>query len=159
MSTPNFEFMKYNMPLIIADMDYYDLKEQYEEEFDEEFTEEMFYDEMDFRADDMVCLANEFNKTLKYHTVEVKDGYYADMQFVVYEKYENDFDLSKDSPYCIDNEDAHSYFDMCRSKVLRQADAEKRRIYKWLKSLKDQGYTELVCDGVFSNGEAVYSRV
>lgn len=33
MSTPNFEFMKYDMPLIIADMDYYDLKEQYEEEF------------------------------------------------------------------------------------------------------------------------------
>lgn len=115
MSTPNFEFMKYGMPLIIADMDYNDFR------------------------------------------VEVQDGHYCDVQFIV-RTYE-DLDFNRESPYCIDNEDAHYYFDECRSKVLRKADAEQRKVYKWLKNLKKEGYTELRCDGVFSNGEAVYSRV
>ena len=157
MSTPNFEFMEYDMPLIIADMDYYDLKEQYEKEFDEEYTEGMFYADMDFKAEEMKALADEINKQLTYFFVEVKDGYYCDLQFVV--RTCNDLDFDSESPYCIDNEDARYYFDECRSKVLRKTDAEQRKIYKWLKSLKDQGYTELGCDGVFSNGEAIYSRI
>lgn len=159
MSTPNFEPMEYGMPLIIANMDYYDLKEQYEQEYgdDEEYNEDIFYDDMTFMAEDMQHLADEINKTLEYFKVEVKDGYYSDLQFVV--RTYDDLDFDRESPYCIDNEDAHYYFDECRSKVLRKTDAEKRKVYKWLKSLKDQGFTELHCDGVFSNGEAVYSRV
>lgn len=159
MSTPNFEFMKYGMPLIVADMDYYDQKEQYEQEYgdDEEYNEDMFYDDMTLKAEEMEALADEINKTLEYFTVEVKDGYYCDLQFVV-RTYE-DLDFDRESPYCIDNEDAHYYFDECRSKVLRKTDAEQRKIYKWLKNLKKQGYTELGCDGVFSNGEAIYSRI
>lgn len=159
MSTPNFEFMKYGMPLIVADMDYYDQKEQYEQEYgdDEEYNEDMFYDDMTLKAEEMEALADEINKTLEYFRVEVKDGYYCDLQFVV-RTYE-DLDFDRESPYCIDNEDAHYYFDECRSKVLRKTDAEQCKVYKWLKSLKKQGYTELGCDGVFSNGEAIYSRI
>ena len=157
MSTPNFEFMKYGMPLIIADMDFNDLKEQYENDFDEEYTEDMFYDDVTFAAEEMQRRADEINEKLNYFKVEVQDGYYCDVQFVV-RTYE-DLDFDRESPYCIDNEDAHYYFDECRSKVLRKTDAEQRKVYKWLKSLKDEGYTELACDGVFSNGEAIYSRI
>lgn len=159
MSTPNFEFMKYDMPLIIADTDYYQMKEDYEKEFNEEYTEDMFCDDCSFIADNMLYLANDFNKTLNYHTVSIQDGYYSGIQFIVYENHESEFDLSKDSKYAITNEDAQYYYGECRSKVLRKADSEKRKIYKWLKSLKNEGFLELSCDGVFSNGEAVYSIV
>lgn len=160
MSTPNFEPMKYGMPLIIAETPCYDdMKEQYEEDTGEEYDEDIYCMDCQFIAEDMQNLADEINDTLEYFTVEVHDGYYSDLQFIVNQVYETMFDLDKDSKYCIDNEDAHYYFGECRSKVLRKADAEKRKVYKWLKSLKDQGYTELRCDGVFSNGEAVYSRI
>ena len=160
MSTPNFEFMKYGMPLIIAETPCYDdMKEQYEEDTGEEYDEDIYCMDCQFIAEDMQCLADEINDTLEYFTVEVQDGYYSDLQFIVNQVYENMFDLDKDSKYCIDNEDAHYYFGECRSKVLRKADAEKRRIYKWLKSMKKLGYIELNCDGVFSNGEAIYSIV
>ena len=160
MSTPNFEFMKYGMPLIIAETPCYDdMKEQYEEDTGEEYDEDIYCMDCQFIAEDMQNLADEINDTLEYFTVEVQDGYYSDLQFIVNQVYENMFDLDKDSKYCIDNEDAHYYFGECRSKVLRKADAEKRRIYKWLKSMKKLGYIELNCDGVFSNGEAVYSIV
>ena len=156
MSTPNFEFMKYDMPLIIADTDYYQMKEDYEKEFNEEYTEDMFEDDCYYIADNMRRLAENFTKTLNYHTVDIQDGYYSGIQFIVYENNECLFDLSKDG---ISNEDAQYYYGECRSKVIRKADAEKRKIYKWLKSMKDYGYLELSCDGVFSNGEAVYSIV
>ena len=160
MSTPNFEFMKYGMPLIIAETPCYDdMKEQYEEDTGEEYDEDIYCMDCQFIAEDMQNLADEINDTLEYFTVEVQDGYYSDLQFIVNQVYENMFDLDKDSKYCIDNEDAHYYFGECRSKVLRKADAEKRRIYKWLKSMKNLGYIELNCDGVFSNGEAIYSIV
>ena len=148
--------MKYDMPLIIADTDYYQMKEDYEKEFNEEYTEDMFEDDCYYIADNMRRLAENFTKTLNYHTVDIQDGYYSGIQFIVYENNECLFDLSKDG---ISNEDAQYYYGECRSKVIRKADAEKRKIYKWLKSMKDYGYLELSCDGVFSNGEAVYSIV
>lgn len=159
MSTPNFEFMKYGMPLIVADTDFDKMKEEFEEEYHDEYTEDIYYDDLSWIANNMQHDADRLNENLKYHTIEVKDGYYAGLQFTVHEIYENAFDLSKDSPYCLDNDDAHYYFDKCRSIVLREAEAEKRKIRKALKHLKDNGYIELSCDGVFSNGEAVYSIV
>lgn len=160
MSTPNFEFMKYGMPLIIAETPYYDdMKEQYEEDTGEEYDEDIYCMDCQFIAEDMQNLADEINDTLEYYTVDIQDGYYTGLQFIVCQNYDNVFDLEKDSKYCIDNEDAHYYFDECRSKVLRAAATERRRIYKWLKSMKKLGYLELNCDGVFSNGEAIYSIV
>lgn len=150
MSTCNFETMK-DYPLIVfcPDFDYDDMKKDYENEV--QLTYDVEYAEMQ-------RLADKINDELVYHTVGVKSGYYDGLQFIV-STYE-DLDFDRDSSYCIDNEDAHYYFDECRSKVLRKAEAEVRKIRKWLKSLKNSyGYLELDCAGVFSNGEAVYSIV
>ena len=64
--------------------------------------------------------------------------------------------LDKNSRDCIDNEDAHYYFDMIRSQALRKADAEKRKIKKWLLNMRNQGFNLVHMTGMFSNGEATY---
>lgn len=160
MSTCNFEPMEYGMPLVCGGLGYYeDYKECYEEEFGEEYTEDMFYFDLDCEFDNARILAEKFSDDLKYHKVSVQSGYYQGFQFIVNELYDNMFDLDKESPYCIDNEDANYYFGMCRSKVLRSADAEKRKINKWLEEMgKMGGFEILVCGGVFSNGEAIYYK-
>lgn len=164
MSTPNFEFMKYDMPLIVAapeiEMQGFDeTKAQFEEENDGEYTERMY--EMDIQFDyddlyeDMKDRAECMNDSLTYYKVGVQSGYYSGLQFVVNTVEGLDYD--RNSPYCVDNDDTRYWFDECRSKALRKAESESKRIYKWLKSLKNDGYMELNCDGVFSNGEAIYS--
>lgn len=45
-----------------------------------------------------------------------------------------------------------------RSQALRAADAEKRKIAKWLEKFQENGFEILVCTAKFSNGEAIYSR-
>ena len=141
MSCPNFEQMKYGMPMVCGGL--------YLEEDEDEYWE--------FK--DASYLAKEFTKELKYHDVNVQSGYYYGFQFVVDEKRSSQFDLDKDSEYCIDNEDAHYYYNMCRSQVIRKADAEKRKIRKWLEKIaEDYGYEILVRTALFSNGEAVYER-
>ena len=127
-------------------------------EYGEEYTEFMY--EMDIE-DEFNCakeLAEEFTENLIFHDVTVEGGYYQGFQFYVEEKYTKYFDLDKNSEYCIDNDDAHYYFDMCRSKALRAADAEKRKIEKWLNNLAANGFEKLVCIARFSNGEAIYKR-
>lgn len=96
---------------------------------------------------------------MKFHVISLKDGYYDGFQFWVDEKYNNLFDLHKSSRYCLDNDEAQYHFGMCRSLVLRKADAEKRKIAKLLGKLaKSYEYLyQLGCAGVFSNGEAIYT--
>ena len=127
-------------------------------DFDDEdgnFDEFMAEDEFDFASE----LAENFSAGLTFYNVGVESGYYTGFQFTVTGKYDREFDLDKNSPYCIDNDDAHCYFDMCRSAVLRKAEAEQRKIRKWLTGLKDDGYTELCLANVFSNGEGIYEVV
>lgn len=156
MSCPNFKFMKYDMPLICG-KSFEQMAKDYYKEFGEELTEEAFYIEEQFQAEDAERMAEEFAKSLVFHDVTVENGYYVGFQFFVEEKYSNYFDFDENSRDCIDNEDAHYYFDMFRSQVIRKAAAEKRKIQKWLYSLKEHGFNELACTGVFSNGEAMYS--
>ena len=139
MSTPNFRDMEYNMPLVCGGL------------HDDKFENEYEYD-------DAIILAENFTSELKFHNIRIEGGYYYGFQFFVEERYRNYFDLKKESRYCIDNEDAHYYFDMFRSQALRAADAEKRKITRWLEKLQEKGFEILVCIGKFSNGEALYSR-
>ena len=104
-------------------------------------------------------MAENFTAGLKFHTVTVLPGYYEGFQFWVEEKHSDYFDLDRESEYCIDNEYARYYFDTCRSKALRAAEAEKRRIIRWLVALDGKGFDILVCKGVFSNGIAVYAKL
>lgn len=128
--------MKYGMPMVCGDTDNY---------FEVEIAEE---------------LARDFTENLIYHNVTVEGGHYCGFQFYVSERYEGEFDLDTSSKYCITNDEAHYYFDKCRSLAIREADREKRKIKKWLENLASAyGYDILVCVGVFSNGEAVYEKV
>lgn len=156
MSCPNFAKMEYDMPLICGKT-FAQMAEEYNRAFGEELTDEIFYEEERFQAEVAEKLAEEFTKTLEFHDITVKDGHYTSFQFFVEEAYSNYFDLDKNSKYCIDNDDAHYYFNMCRSQALRKADAEKRKIKKWLLSMKNQGFNLVCMTGMFSNGEAVYS--
>lgn len=139
MSTPNFRDMEYNMPMVCGA-----LSDDETECYIEFETAEQ--------------LAEEFSNSLTFHDVTIESGHYYGFQFWVEEKYSNYFDLDKSSEYCIDNDDAHYYFDMFRSQALRAADAEKRKIAKWLEKLQEYGFEILVCTAKFSNGEAIYSR-
>lgn len=155
MSTCNFQPMKYEMPLVCGGLGFYeDYRESYEEYDGDEYTLDMFYDDLNMEFDDAACLAKEFSEDLKFHEVSVKGGYYQGFQFYVTEAigYYGDFEM-------LDNDEAHVYYDMCRSKVKRKVDAEKKKIRKWLdKMVSEYGYEKLALKGIFSNGEAVYER-
>ena len=158
MSCPNFATMKYDMPLICGKT-FYQMAEEYKREFNEELTDEIFYAEENFQAEDAQRMAEEFTKSLDFHNVTVESGHYTSFQFYVEEKYSGYFDLDKNSKYCLDNSDAHYYFDMYRSQVLRKAEAEKRKIKKWLLDMRNQGFNLVYITGMFSNGEATYCVV
>lgn len=139
MSTPNFRDMEYNMPMVCGALN------------DDET-------ECNIEFETAEQLAEEFSNSLTFHDITIESGYYYGFQFWVEEKFSKYFDLDKSSEYCIDNDDAHYYFDMFRSQALRAADAEKRKIAKWLKKLQENGFEILVCTAKFNNGEAIYSR-
>lgn len=158
MSAPNFRPMLYGMPMVCGKT-YGQMKEDYESELGEEFSDGAYEYEAYNEFEEAEAAAEEFSECLKYHDVTVEAGRYDSFQFYVQEKYDNYFDLDRSSPYCIKNEDAHYYFDVCRSVAIREADREKRKIEKWLCSLTDYGYNVVSCVGHFGNGEAVYRIV
>jgi len=91
-----------------------------------------------------------FNETLTFFKVVLRDGYYRGVQTLV--ECEND-------PHELDNYWCRYYWDLCRSRAIRKHEAEERRVVKYLKHLKNEGFDELVCVGIFSNGEAIYQYV
>lgn len=160
MSTANFAEMEYGMPLVCGGIKSFDeMAKAYEEETGEEYSEGLYEWDLQDEFETAEQLAEEFSDSLTFHDVRIESGYYQGFQFYVEEKFSKYFDLDKESEYCIDNEDAHYYFDMCRSKAIKAADAEKRKIAKWLEKLQENGFEILVCKAKFSNGEALYSRV
>ena len=155
MSAPNFSSVKYDMPMICGKT-YGQMQEDLTREYGRKATEDEIY----FYENDMFSyaeeLAEEMNNSLNFHKITVEGGHYTSFQFCVDEIFSEKFDLDMDSEYCIDNEDAHYYFDMCRSKVLIAAEAEKWKIRKWLNSLTKNGFNRVVCAAFYSNGEAEY---
>ena len=126
MSTCNFVTMD-DFPLVCGGMfsEYADLcKKQYEEDEDEDimdFAEEHMgeiNDEILFDAQVYEHDAEKFSDDLQYYTVSIEDGYYDGWQFYVTPNYDLDEDALNENSW-LDNEDAHYYFDKCRSKVLR----------------------------------------
>ena len=119
----------------------------------DEFDNQLYFEEV---QDDL----RRFSEDLEFFTVDVASGYYSGVQF--------DVDWKKDirgwgcagDPEELDNDDAHFYFDCCRSEMLRRYQRERRKVAKRLAELADfHGFEEIVCVGRFSNGEAVYERV
>jgi len=153
MATPNFRSMLYNMPLVcgIPFSEYW-----------EEYDHDEFMAEVEANADcaEAQHIAEDFNDDLTFHTVTIIAGHYDSFQFFVEEKYSGYFDLDKSSRWCIDNDNAHYYFDMCRSLAIRKADSEKRRIMKWLYQIAEKyGYNICGISERFSNGETWYCKL
>ena len=85
--------------------------------------------------------------------MEVRSGYYVGVQFYVEEKF-----YGKIEDYT--NEDTQCEFGMCRSKTLRKYKTECNKIRReLLKAREDLGLIQLGCIGIFSNGEAVYTKI
>lgn len=175
MSTPNFHNQR-NFKLYIQSFEPISLEEYQEEEFhyddylypqweeaddDDkedileesynhamEMWEENFYSDIYYGYDGFKNLMEDFNDTLIFHELKFESGYYTGIQIYVEEK---------DNPHELDNEDCNYYYDMCRSKAIRKYDAEIRKINKWMDKVATQyGWKELICLGIFSNGEAIY---
>lgn len=88
------------------------------------------------------------NIPLVFHKIELKSGYYSDVQI---------FCKEIENPHELDNYDCKYYFDMYKSQAIRAYDAEIKRINKKiLPKFKDLGFFKINCIGVFSNGEAIY---
>ena len=155
MSTPNFYNQK-NFKLYIQSFEAMSM-EEFEEEYglEEDYNfcmeswEQSFYEDIVEGYDGFKEVMENFNNTLTFHELTFESGYYTGIQLYVEEKEEN--------PHELDNDDCHYYYDMCRSKAIRKYDAEVRKINKWMDKVATQyGWRELICLGIFSNGEAIY---
>lgn len=157
MGTPNFRTQKdFDMYVTNFEVTEEDIKVYEAEndcEFDYEFEAQCFYD---FEIDNFNWLLNhalteKFKRTLEFFNVGLKDGYYTGIQTYIA--------LQSENPYELDNEGCHYYFDMNRSTAIRKYDSEIRFINKkLLPYIRDNSsFERLVCNGIFSNGEAIYS--
>lgn len=176
MSTPNFYNQK-NFKLYVQSFEAISLEDYKEEEFhyddylypkweeadDEDkddileesynhamgMWEEDFYRDIYNGYDGFKKVMEDFNDTLIFHELKFESGYYTGIQLYVEEK---------ENPHELDNDDCRYYYDMCRSNAIRKYEAEIRKINKWMDKVATQyGWEELVCLGIFSNGEAVYA--
>ena len=126
-------------------------------EFDD-FLANDFYDGVQDELDSI-------NENLIFHKIVLKSGYYTGVQFYV--EITDDADSAgfsadnlDDPRYGPDNESCRYYLDMCRSVAIRKYRAEQNRVRKTLEKLAvEHGFIKLACVGVFSNGEAVYTRI
>ena len=151
MATYNFAPMQLDMPLICG-RTFEQAAANYLEETGEELTEDEFYNWIENDDFDDACyLAKEFSENLTFYTVTVRGGYYTSFQFYVEPRdgAENIEDIT--------NEDAHYYFDLCRSKAIEKAKGERQKIAHWLLGLKKKGFNEVVITARFSNGETWYN--
>ena len=97
------------------------------------------------------------NNDLIFHKIELKDGYYSGVQFYCGTK---DFDEDKNGELDLDNDDAHYYYDMCRSQARRKYKTEINKINKLLKKLgTEYGFDAYGVSARFSNGETWYTKI
>lgn len=172
MSAPNFNSNQLGFPLYVHEDVYSKVCPECgawnnaEEETCYECGENLENEESRYDAYDTEYLSDEvwndlkkLNEELDFFAVGLSSGYYSGLQFDVDWKNIRGWGVYGD-PEELDNEDAHYYFDCCRSEMLRRYQRERRKLGKKLKELADyHGFEEIVCVGRFSNGEAVYERV
>ena len=126
--------------------------EEEAENYDYSFDLEIFYDDIQREFDILLpILEKKLRKPLQYHEIVLKDGYYTGVQLFVNETNEN--------PHDLDNEDTHYYYGMCRSKAIKEYEADIQRTKKLMEMIaKELHFMRLRCIGIFSNSEAVYHR-
>lgn len=110
---------------------------------------------------DTDCLVDEvwsdmrsINEGLEFFRLGIASGYYSGLQFDV------DWNERIGDPEDLDNEDAHYYFDCCRSEMLRRYQRERRKLGKKLKELAEfYGFEAYGIAARFSNGEVWYTKI
>lgn len=120
---------------------------------------ESLYDECEagFICDEIDKKLEDINNDLIFHKIELKSGYYSGVQFYCDTKH---FNEDKDGELDLDNDDAHYYYDMCRSQARRKYKSEVKKINKILKEIAtNYGFEAYGVSARFSNGETWYSKI
>ena len=123
------------------------------EEYDEIAAQEFY--------NDLETCCQEENENLKFFEISVKSGYYDGLQlFVDLTQAADNAGFTERGPEYLDNESAHDYFDMCRSKCIRAYEAEKRKVNKILAKIgAAYSMDKIAVYARFSNGETWYTKI
>lgn len=118
------------------------------------YAAEEFYNDLEKRC-------QEENKNLRFFKIAVKSGYYDGAQlFVELSQDADNAGFTERGPEYLENDDAHYYFDLCRSKCIRAYEAEKRKVNKILDNIgRAYNMDKLAIYARFSNGETWYSKI
>lgn len=157
MATRNFGIPNYDLPLIVGGTgDDFDTRaKDYKENYGEEYTEDMYYTDIDFEIEDMRNELDEFNKELKHFEMIIEPGYYVGYYF---NAKQNDDYVDYEDIATLNDEDAMYFYGGSAKEIRQEFRDDMKMIKNYLKDLKDRGYKELYCAGVFSNGEAIYKE-
>lgn len=119
-----------------------------------------YYGAQEF-CDELENRCQEENKNLRFFKISVKSGYYNGLQlYVELSRDANNAGFTDGGPTYLENDDAHYYFDMCRSKCIRAYESEKRRVNKILAKIgADYDMDKLGIVARFSNGETWYTKI
>lgn len=163
MSTPNFNITKvmdmFNIPLMVQSDEML-----YKYVMEEEPTEDVDLDDFVWEVQNgFECLMcdirdrlDELKNSLNIFTIDITDGYYTGVQFVVDTADLDTSYLNVEGEW--DEWELAHYFDADTVEEARENIAkEVRDINVFLEEMKSYGFRPLNCDGVFSNGEAIYS--
>jgi hypothetical protein len=164
MSTPNFNITrvmdKYDLPLMVQSNEML-YKYIMEEEFNEDLDIDVFYFEVQNGLDclelDIEADFVELKSELEIFSIELVSGYYSGIQFKI-DTADLYFDYLDIDKYEWDEEELWACF---KADTVEEAknriNNELKLIREFLEGMKDYGFRPLNCDGVFSNGEAIYS--
>lgn len=166
MSTANFDSNQLGFPLYAREYCFFkvcpecgawnmDTAESCEECGENLEDVEARYDDLDTRLiyEEAVSDLRSVAEGLDFFTLDVKDGYYTGLQFDV------DWKGRIGDPEDLDNEDAHYFFDCCRSEMLRRYQRERRKLGKKLEELAEfYGFEAYGVAARFSNGETIYTK-
>ena len=163
MSTPNFTITKvmdmFDLPLMVQSDEM--LYKYVMEEFPTEDTDTDDYiwevnNGFNCLMDDVRDQLTDLQCDLNIFTISISDGYYTGIQFVVYTNELDTSYLNVEGNW--DEWELAHYFDADTIEEARENVAkEVKAINMFLEKMKDYGFRPLNCDGVFSNGEAIYS--
>ena len=163
MSTANFNITKvmdkYDLPLMVQsdEMLYkYIMEEEPNEDTDfDDFVWEV-QNGFDCLMDDIRDRLTDLQCELHIFTIDISDGYYTGIQFVIDTADLDTSYLNVEGEW--DEWELAHYFNADTIEEAKENIAnEVKAINEFLEEMKSYGFRPLNCDGVFSNGEAIYS--
>lgn len=154
MSAPNFKNNCNSVfpMMVVSDEDvcrmYIELEDGEEySECDFDFASDMFQSDLMQLEDEL----DELNDELQWYNLKIESGYYTGAQILVDTEWCNIGEWS--------DEDCMDEFELNKKETIQMILDEQKKICKYLESVTQYGFREIVCDGIFSNGEAIYHYV